>query len=234
MKTNEWSCIYKSDHPTESCYTKSTPCQEPCPRYAHQLVYDSVRKVHLLFGGNPGKNTQLRLDDFWILNLEKPSREQFLRRYKYLIRRLEYEEITKKDSFNGLVYLQTKLYEIINHNDTNQLNEFHKLATLLFKSDDYQPEEQNALMTLPIGINNSINDNCSSDTSSKTNTANSSLSNSFSCSSNNNQVAVNSSKENLQEFEIKNRRCLLYNKLVEFFPENMVQPKGNLSEFVLV
>lgn len=160
----------------------------------------------------------------------RPSREQFLRHYKYLIRRLEYEEITKKNPFSGLVYLQTKLYEIIDHNDTTQLNEFHKLATLLFKSDDYQPEEQSTLMTLPVGINNSINDNCSSET----NTPNSSLSNSFSCSSNNNQVAVSSSKEDLHEFEIKNRRCLLYNKLVEFFPENMVQPKGNLSEFVLV
>lgn len=106
------------------------------------------------------------------------------------------------------------------------------MATLLFKSDDYQREEHNTLMTLPIGINNSLPDNCLSGTSSKTNTTSSSLSNSFSCSSNNNQVK--SSKEDLQEFEIKNNRCLLYNKLVEFFPENMVQPKGNLSEFVLV
>lgn len=46
---------------------------EPCPRYAHQLVYDDFAKLHYLFGGNPGRSTspQLRLDDFWILELEK-------------------------------------------------------------------------------------------------------------------------------------------------------------------
>lgn len=148
-----------------------------------------------------------------------------------MIRRLEYEEITKKDPFSGLVYLQTKLYEIINHNDSSQQNEFHKLATLLFKSDDYQQDEQ-IMMTMPIiSMNNSITE---SDNSFKSNTNSSSLSNSFSGSSNNNQLAFNSSKEDLQEFEVKNRRCNLFNKLVELFPENMVQPKSNLSEFVLV
>lgn len=148
-----------------------------------------------------------------------------------MIRRLEYEEITKKDAFSGLVYLQTKLYEIINHNDSNQLNEFHKLATLLFKSDDHQQDEQ-IIMTMPIiSMNNSIDDR-SSDNSFKSNITYSSLSNSFSGSANNN--AFNSSKEDLQEFEIKNRRLVLFNKLVELFPTNMVQPKGNLSEFVLV
>lgn len=46
---------------------------EPCPRYAHQLVYDDIANLHYLFGGNPGRSTtpQLRLDDFWILELEK-------------------------------------------------------------------------------------------------------------------------------------------------------------------
>lgn len=48
---------------------------EPCPRYAHQLVYDELAKTHYLFGGNPGifQYQQLRLDDFWLLQLEKYS-----------------------------------------------------------------------------------------------------------------------------------------------------------------
>lgn len=70
LKSNEWKIIYKNDH--TDCHTKSqNMCHEPCPRYAHQLVYDANRKVHYLFGGNPGKKTHLRLDDFWILYLEK-------------------------------------------------------------------------------------------------------------------------------------------------------------------
>ena len=44
---------------------------EPVPRFAHQLVYDHIRKVHYMFGGNPGdsSNLNLRLDDFWELHL---------------------------------------------------------------------------------------------------------------------------------------------------------------------
>lgn len=34
-------------------------------------------------------------------------------------------------------------------------------------------------------------------------------------------------------FQIKNRRCLLFNRLVEFLPENLVQPKGNISDLIL-
>lgn len=42
-------------------------------RFAHQLVYDQLAKVHYLFGGNPGRLGQpsLRLDDFWILRLTR-------------------------------------------------------------------------------------------------------------------------------------------------------------------
>lgn len=32
-------------------------------------------------------------------------------------------------------YLQTKLSEVIDHNDPAQLKQFHKLATLLFRSE---------------------------------------------------------------------------------------------------
>jgi hypothetical protein len=44
---------------------------EPVPRYAHQLVYDHVKKVHYLFGGNPGTDflPKMRLDDFWSLKV---------------------------------------------------------------------------------------------------------------------------------------------------------------------
>lgn len=37
-----------------------------------------------------------------------------------------------------------------------------------------------------------------------------------------------------QQYEIKTQRCLLFNKIVDLLPDNMVQPKGNLSDFVLI
>lgn len=36
-----------------------------------------------------------------------------------------------------------------------------------------------------------------------------------------------------EESVLKSQRCLLFNKLVKIFPENMVQPKWNLTDFVL-
>lgn len=95
LKTNTWKCIHRSTYAETGVGTTSSPSmvgspkssaaaptistpsptisQEPCPRYAHQLVYDAKRRTHYLFGGNPGRlnSPQLRLDDFWILKLEK-------------------------------------------------------------------------------------------------------------------------------------------------------------------
>ena len=73
-----------------------------------------------------------------------------MRHCKYLIRRLEYEEITKQDPFRAIEYLQTSLSDIIDHDDPEQLDEFHKLASLLFKNDDQQITEQTRLMTVPL------------------------------------------------------------------------------------
>lgn len=85
LKTNAWKCIHRSTYgegtgtgagSSKSLTTTTTvpvTSLEPCPRYAHQLVYDVKRRVHYLFGGNPGRLTSphLRLDDFWVLKLEK-------------------------------------------------------------------------------------------------------------------------------------------------------------------
>lgn len=124
---------------------------EPCPRYAHQLVYDHVKKVcfilltkncsvgtahnngvvimyyqvHFLFGGNPGRSClpNLRLDDFWQLKLCRPSHEQILKRCKLLIRKHKFKELALNNSVEALEYLQTKVSEIIDHNDMEQTKE---------------------------------------------------------------------------------------------------------------
>ncbi|RWS30108.1 muskelin-like protein [Leptotrombidium deliense] len=65
---NRWSCIYKNDNVCSSVINDKL---EPCPRFAHQLVYDNIKKVHYLFGGNPGRThlPKVRLDDFWTLKV---------------------------------------------------------------------------------------------------------------------------------------------------------------------
>lgn len=73
ISQNRWSCIYKNDNIDNSSSTSNEAQNpvEPCPRFAHQLVYDHIKKVHYLFGGNPGRsiNPTYRLDDFWTLEV---------------------------------------------------------------------------------------------------------------------------------------------------------------------
>lgn len=63
---------------------------EPSPRFAHQLVYDPVWRVHYLFGGNPGDPAmpRLRLHDFWRLDLVRPlGAADVSRRIQFMLRR---------------------------------------------------------------------------------------------------------------------------------------------------
>lgn len=73
LSTNNTSMTLNSSATAINTTNPNISALEPCPRYAHQLVYDAKRRVHYLFGGNPGRlnSPQLRLDDFWMLKLEK-------------------------------------------------------------------------------------------------------------------------------------------------------------------
>lgn len=196
--------------------------------------------------------------------LNRPSRQQILRHCKYLIRRLEYEEIVKTNSVRAVGYLQTRLSEIIDHSDPEQLQEFHKLACLLFKCDDYMDSDVQTT-TASISRSNSLameidskslTMNQSSCASSDSNDSTSSRIDSkdwnmkteryhnytppppticcYGANTLKKDAELFTNKSEEQQFEVKNQRCLLYNKLIELMPEHMVQPKGNLSDFVVI
>lgn len=92
------------------------------------FVFDSAAKKHFVLKGRSE----------FCLELSKPSRENIFSYCKYLIRKQNYEEITHTDSINALMFLRTNLAETIDQNDSEQVNDFHKLASLLFcnKADD--------------------------------------------------------------------------------------------------
>lgn len=204
-----------------------------------------------------------------LIFLSRPSRQQILRHCKYLIRRLEYEEIVKTNSIRAVGYLQTRLSEIIDHSDEEQLHEFHKLASLLFKCDDYMDSDaqtttasssrsnSSAMEIDPKAIN--INQTSCGGASSDSNDSTSSrIYNDtkdwnvkterryhnytppppticcYGANTLKKDAELFTSKSEEQQFEVKNQRFLLYNKLIELMPEHMVQPKGNLSDFVVI
>ena len=90
---------------------------EPSPRYAHQFVYDSVNKVHFLFGGKQDgkdgasvhgapKPPDRRLGDLWQLNLERFPLEKLLKQCQYMLRRQRFTKCAQAilaahfDTFN--------------------------------------------------------------------------------------------------------------------------------------
>ncbi|XP_017304065.1 muskelin [Diaphorina citri] len=163
MGKNQWSCVYKNENSGEHYWSKMAHV-EPCPRFAHQLVYDSVNKVHYLFGGNPGKacSPRLRLDDFWRLQLSRPTRDQILARTKVLVRTAKFQELSLCDRLSALQYLQTSLSELINHDDKEQSLEFRRLAQHLFigggeGSPPPSPPSSSPLPTTKVSLSGEIN-----------------------------------------------------------------------------
>lgn len=191
-----------------------------------------------------------------------------------MIRRLEYEEIVKTNSIRAVGYLQTRLSEIIDHGNSEQLQEFHKLASLLFKGDDIENDtptntactsrsNSTAAMDIdpsiksgPISVldpsTSDSNDSNSGDSAKAiddakdwhTATTKSERYQNYTpppptiCCYGANTLKKDAelftSKSEEQQFAVKNQRCLLYNKLIELMPEHMVQPRGNLSDFVVI
>lgn len=187
---------------------------------------------------------------------------------------MEYEEIVKTNSVRAVGYLQTRLSEIIDHNDPEQLQEFHKLASLLFKCDDYTDSDAQTTTASSSRSNSSVmeidpkslsalnqSSSASNDGIASIQTATNDSSKSYDSTKDWNSVkseryhnytppppticcyGANTLKKDAelftnkteeQQFEVKNQRCLLYNKLIELMPDHMVQPKGNLSDFVVV
>lgn len=126
LATSEWSMIYKNT--MQSCTSLDF------------FVFDSASKKHFIVK----RNSELCLE------LSKPSRENIFSYCKYLIRKQNYEEITHTNSIHALMYLRNDLAETIDQTDNDQVNDFHKLASLLFcnKTDDTKRINRDDLIKL--------------------------------------------------------------------------------------
>jgi hypothetical protein len=157
---------------------------QPCPRFAHQLVFDSATKDHYLFGGNPGTigdgtygdfdssaGVQSRLGDFWRLKMTRQPLEEVLRKCTLHCRRQRYLEMCAENPHTALLYLQHDLHAVVDHSHPAESADFRSLTASLF--------------------------------------------------------AVNRATSSFQEARLR-----VFEKLVEFFPSHMKEPKANLIDCI--
>jgi len=108
-------------------------------------VYDEPGK--LFFDSVAQKHYTVKSNSEYCLELSKPSRDNVFSYCKYLIRKQNYEEITRTNSISALMYLRNDLAETIDQADNEQVNDFHKLASLLFcnKTDGSKRENEDLI-----------------------------------------------------------------------------------------
>ncbi|XP_034135875.1 muskelin isoform X2 [Drosophila guanche] len=259
LRQHKWSRIYYCRHSGQDGNSisranvlgasKGDAALEPCPRYAHQLVYDELANNHYLFGGNPGicQQQQLRLDDFWLLSLEKPKRDEILKHCRFLVRKMRYEEMARQNPMQAMQYLRHNIADVIDHDDAEQLNNFHKLASLLFKTHDGCLDQRESFVATTAICRNTEELDTDADLPMKelsdgSATENISLeSNESLATSGISETASSPSSSSCTKrartecnSDVMNKRAFLFNKLVQLMPPSMVQPERNLSDFVVM
>ncbi|KAJ3357343.1 Muskelin 1, intracellular mediator containing kelch motif [Kappamyces sp. JEL0680] len=149
IKKNKWLKVYENEN-VGADYWSQMGHQEPRPRFAHQLVYDPIRKCQYLFGGNPGETNHpnLRLDDFWELFLTRPLPTDILRKALFQIRKQRFIELCAKGiKSDALTYLQTKVSESVCHDIPEESKVFRELVLFLFSWNPKKPENKGDIST---------------------------------------------------------------------------------------
>ncbi|KAF8513102.1 Muskelin N-terminus-domain-containing protein [Hysterangium stoloniferum] len=106
---------------------------EPQPRYAHEMVYDTIRGEFFVHGGNSGQESTRRLDDFWSMKLEHPARGEVIRRAKFITRRQQFKELCESVSpVQALTFLQRDVHAVVDHFSEDETTIFRGLHSHLF------------------------------------------------------------------------------------------------------
>ncbi|EPQ57092.1 galactose oxidase [Gloeophyllum trabeum ATCC 11539] len=126
--------------------------REPKPRYAHQLAYDRHTKTVFMHGGNAGiregagdmtevnasteeatkEEKEIRLDDFWSMQLQRPPRTEVARKVLFEIRKQQFREMCEDDTaIEALNFLRDEVSSVVDHTCPEEEDVFQSLLSHL-------------------------------------------------------------------------------------------------------
>lgn len=106
--------------------------EKPSSRYASQFVYCKEEDCFYLFGGTIDELLKKkRANDLWKLKLERKEKNDSIRKILFLIRKEIFKALAKEKKEEALLYLRTKIKEIIDLDEEEILKE---LSSFLFTS----------------------------------------------------------------------------------------------------
>lgn len=129
LATNEYSMIHKISTHIQSPNATTSPLEQS---YKDASEAFSRGEINYFVHSNDLLYVFKSDSTEYSIELQRPSKKNVLNYCKYLIRRQQYEEICDTNSISALSFLRNNLAETIDKNDINQVNDFHKLASLLF------------------------------------------------------------------------------------------------------
>ncbi|KAI0358515.1 hypothetical protein OH77DRAFT_1189211 [Trametes cingulata] len=81
-------------------------------------------------GADTDADAEKRLDDFWRLEIIRPSYEEITRRVLFEIRKQQFREMCEdQPSIKALTFLQTRVSEVVNHSDPEEAADFRSLLS---------------------------------------------------------------------------------------------------------
>ncbi|TFK53543.1 hypothetical protein OE88DRAFT_1655700 [Heliocybe sulcata] len=123
---------------------------EPKPRYAHQLAYDRRTKTVFMHGGNAGirdsapeaaevnaeegtvEEKEIRLDDFWSMQLHRPPRSEAARKLMFEIRKQQFREMCEDEpTVDALNFLRDEVSSVVDHESLEEEEVFRSLLSHL-------------------------------------------------------------------------------------------------------
>ncbi|KZT29147.1 hypothetical protein NEOLEDRAFT_1128727 [Neolentinus lepideus HHB14362 ss-1] len=123
---------------------------QPKPRYAHQLAYDRRTKTVFMHGGNAGirdstpdgaevnaeegavEEKEIRLDDFWSMQLQRPPRSEVARKVMFEIRKQQFREMCEDEpTVDALNFLRNEVSSVVDHSCPEEEDVFRSLLSHL-------------------------------------------------------------------------------------------------------